>query len=94
MKRIFLTLVAIGLLGNVFSQNTKTITFTALCTDSSYVQLSSVKVGKLDFVFLHSRLHTVLQLTLFSKRNKFEKRRDKNYNLKHQRSFLTRLQII
>ena len=44
MKRIFLTLVAICLLGNVFSQNTKTITFTARYTDDSYVSLSSVRV--------------------------------------------------
>ena len=44
MKRIFSTLVAICLLGNVFSQNTKTITFTARYTDDSYVSLSSVRV--------------------------------------------------
>lgn len=48
MRRIILTLVAMSLLGNVFSQNTKTITFTARCTDSSYIQLSSVKVENLS----------------------------------------------
>ena len=47
MKRIFSTLVAICLLGNVFSQNTKTITFTARYTDDSYVSLSSVRVENL-----------------------------------------------
>ena len=47
MKRIFSTLVAICLLGNVFSQNTKTITFTARYTDDSYVSLSSIRVENL-----------------------------------------------
>ena len=47
MKRIFLTLVVMSLLGNVFSQNTKTITFTARYTDDSYVSLSSIRVENL-----------------------------------------------
>ena len=47
MKKYLVTIISIICAGSLLAQNTKTITFTALCTDSSYVQLSSVKVENL-----------------------------------------------
>ena len=47
MKKFLFAVIVLCLLSNIWAQNTKTITFTALCTDSSYVQLSSVKVENL-----------------------------------------------
>ncbi|MBO4738623.1 MAG: T9SS type A sorting domain-containing protein [Bacteroidales bacterium] len=47
MKKSLFTIISIICAGSLFSQNTKTITFTARYTDDSYVSLSSVRVENL-----------------------------------------------
>ncbi len=69
MKKYLFTIISIICAGSLLAQNTKTITFTSVLTDESYISLSSVKVENLTQHWSSELVYpdTVIQLNKVTK---------------------------
>ena len=69
MKKLLFITIVLCLLSNIWAQNAKTITFTSVLTDESYISLSSVKVENLTQHWSSELVYpdTVIQLNKVTK---------------------------